>query len=113
MPVSVVQIFISKPVSKVISESRPPAPERASAKRSSPGRPVLRKLFLLTGIFTTLVSATPESAVAAQVFLNPSADTTLIEAAPTNNMGAQTYVNAGTSQKSTRNRGLFQFNISG
>jgi len=55
----------------------------------------------------------PAGVKAARVDLAPVADTTLIEAAPNANLGGACIVNSGTTFISTRNRGLFQFDLSG
>ena len=47
----------------------------------------------------------------AVVELRPVADTTLIEISPDNNLGGQSFVNAGTTGVTTRNRGLFLFDL--
>jgi hypothetical protein len=48
-----------------------------------------------------------------EVSLTPSHDATLIEVKPDNNNGGQGWVNAGTTQNDTRNRGLFQWDLTG
>ena len=48
-----------------------------------------------------------------EVSLTASHDTTLIEVAPNSNNGGQAWVNAGTTQNGTRNRGLFQWDLTG
>jgi hypothetical protein len=49
----------------------------------------------------------------AQVQVTPSADTTLVETAPDNNLGGACILNVGTAHTGTRNRGLFQFDLTG
>jgi len=47
------------------------------------------------------------------VTINPSQDATLIEVQPDRNNGGEQWVNAGTTQNGTRNRGLFQWDLTG
>lgn len=62
-------------------------------------------------LLTLLASGIFSCAFAAMLRIQPSADTTLVETVAENNVGGTPFVNAGTSGISTRNRGLYQFDL--
>ena len=76
----------------------------------------MRKLpFSLAGASacSLVVALLFQRAAADEVTLVSSHDTALIEVEPDHNNGGEPFVNAGTTQNLTRNRGLFQWDLTG
>ncbi len=102
----------------MVSDHRPRELARVEAKhiRSRPGLFLMRthNLSLATAA-ACLIASLPSlpRACGDVVTLVPSHDTTLIEIQPDRNNGGQAWVNAGTTQNGTRNRGLFQWDLTG
>jgi hypothetical protein len=63
------------------------------------------------GTCLLLLSTPCDRASAEIVTATPSQDATLIEIQPDRNNGGEQWVNAGTTQNGTRNRGLFQWDL--
>ena len=76
---------------------------------------VRRLRFSLFGAGTCLLALAVllQRAAADEVAVASSHDTALIEVEPDHNNGAEPFVNAGTTQNGTRNRGLFQWDLTG
>jgi len=73
-----------------------------------------RKLHLASAGTSLLIFAAPlQRAWSEVVTVTPSHDATLIQIHPDRNNGGEAWVNAGTTQKSTPNRGLFQWDLTG